>query len=77
MFSDAPFFLEHIKAQKLVPLAVGTPERSPSLPDVPTTAEHGYPGIRASNTYSLFGPPHAGRYCEQAQRACDQGVARA
>jgi tripartite-type tricarboxylate transporter receptor subunit TctC len=56
MFSDAPFFLEHIKAQKLVPLAVGTPERSPSLPDVPTTAELGYPAILASNTYSLFGP---------------------
>jgi tripartite-type tricarboxylate transporter receptor subunit TctC len=57
MFSDAPFFLEHIKAGKLVPLAVGTPERSPSLPDVPTTAELGYPSIIASNTYSLFGPP--------------------
>ena len=25
MFSDAPFFLEHIKAGKLIPLAVGTP----------------------------------------------------
>ena len=31
MFSDAPFFLEHIKAGTLIPLAVGTPERS-SLP---------------------------------------------
>jgi len=56
MFSDAPFFLEHIKAGKLTPLAVGTPQRSPSLPDVPTTAEVGYPGLVASNTYSLFGP---------------------
>jgi tripartite-type tricarboxylate transporter receptor subunit TctC len=57
MFSDAPFFLEHIKAGKLVPLAVGTPERSRALPEVPTTAELGYPAIIASNTYSLFGPP--------------------
>jgi tripartite-type tricarboxylate transporter receptor subunit TctC len=57
MFSDAPFFLAHIKAGKLVPLAVGTPQRSPSLPNVPTTAELGYPAIVASNTYSLFGPP--------------------
>lgn len=56
MFSDAPFFLEHIKAGKLIPLAVGTPERSPALPDVPTTKELGYPTIVASNTYSLFGP---------------------
>lgn len=57
MFSDAPFFLEHINAGKLIPLAVGTPERSPSLPNVPTTTELGYPTIVASNTYSLFGPP--------------------
>jgi tripartite-type tricarboxylate transporter receptor subunit TctC len=57
MFSDAPFFLEHIKAGKLAPLAVGTQDRSPSLPDVPTTAQLGYPAIIASNTYSLFGPP--------------------
>jgi tripartite-type tricarboxylate transporter receptor subunit TctC len=27
------------------------------LPDVPTTAELGYPAILASNTYSLFAPP--------------------
>jgi tripartite-type tricarboxylate transporter receptor subunit TctC len=57
MFSDAPFFLAHIKADKLVPLAVGTVQRSPALPDVATTAELGYPAIVASNTYSLFGPP--------------------
>jgi len=56
MFTDAPFFLEHIKAGKLVPLAVGTPQRAPSLPDVPTTAELGYPALLASNTYSLFAP---------------------
>ncbi len=54
MFSDAPFFLSHIKDGKLIPLAVGTPERAPSLPDVPTTAELGFPKVVASNTYSLF-----------------------
>jgi tripartite-type tricarboxylate transporter receptor subunit TctC len=58
MFSDAPFFLEHIKAGKLVPLAVGTPQRSRSLPDVLTTSELGYPAVVASNTYSLFAPPN-------------------
>ncbi len=56
MFSDAPFFLSHIAAGKLVPLAVGTQQRAPSLPDVPTTAELGYPAVVASNTYSLFAP---------------------
>lgn len=54
MFSDAPFFLTHIQDGKLFPLAVGTPERSPSLPNVPTTAELGFPQVVASNTYSLF-----------------------
>jgi tripartite-type tricarboxylate transporter receptor subunit TctC len=57
MFSDAPFFLEHIQGGKLIPLAVGTAHRAPSLPNVPTTAELGYPAIVASNTYSLFAPP--------------------
>jgi tripartite-type tricarboxylate transporter receptor subunit TctC len=57
MFSDAPFFLDHIRAGKLVPLAVGATQRTPSLPEVPTTAELGYPAVVASNTYSLFAPP--------------------
>lgn len=56
MFSDAPFFLQHIKAGKLVALAVGTPKRSPALPNVPTTAELGYPALVASNIYTLFAP---------------------
>jgi len=57
MFSDAPFFLEHVRAGKLIPLAIGAPQRSLSLPDTPTTAELGFPNIVASNTYSLFAPP--------------------
>jgi tripartite-type tricarboxylate transporter receptor subunit TctC len=56
MFSDALFFLEHIRAGRLLPLAVGMTQRAPSLTDVPTTAELGYPAILASNTYSLFAP---------------------
>jgi tripartite-type tricarboxylate transporter receptor subunit TctC len=56
MFSDASFFVEHIKAGKLVPLAIATAERIPQLPNVPTTVELGYPGVIADNTYSLFAP---------------------
>jgi tripartite-type tricarboxylate transporter receptor subunit TctC len=56
MFSDAPFFLSYIKDGRLIPLAVGSHERAPSLPDVPTTAELGFSKILASNTYGLFAP---------------------
>jgi tripartite-type tricarboxylate transporter receptor subunit TctC len=56
MFSDASFFVEHIKAGRLVPLAIAASERIPQLPDVPTTAEAGYPDLIADNTYSLFAP---------------------
>jgi tripartite-type tricarboxylate transporter receptor subunit TctC len=33
-----------IRDGKVVPLGVSTPRRSPTLPDVPTMAETGYPG---------------------------------
>ena len=56
MFSDASFFIEHIKSGKLVPLAAGATERIPALPNVPTTAEAGYPKLLAENVYGLFAP---------------------
>ena len=37
-------------------LAVGTPKRSPSLPDVPTVAESGYPGFDASLWLAIVAP---------------------
>ncbi len=56
MFSDASFFMEHIQAGKLLPLAIATRERIAQLPDVPTAVELGYPNLIADNTYSLFAP---------------------
>lgn len=37
----------HIEAGKLRPIASGGPKRHPRLPDVPTTAEQGFPYIKA------------------------------
>jgi tripartite-type tricarboxylate transporter receptor subunit TctC len=48
--------LPHIKAGKARALAVTGAERSPSLPDVPTVAESGYPGYEAVNWYAYLAP---------------------
>ncbi|MBI4189336.1 MAG: hypothetical protein HY525_02215 [Betaproteobacteria bacterium] len=39
------------------PLALALPKRSPSLPDVPTAAEHGYPTISTLSFLGISGPP--------------------
>lgn len=41
---------------KLTALAVATPKRVPMLPNVPTVAESGYPGLVASNWFGLAAP---------------------
>ncbi len=46
----------HIKAGKIRALAVTGTARSPSLPDVPTIAESGYPGYEATNWYAYVAP---------------------
>lgn len=47
-----PTVMPHIQSGKLVPLAVGAPQRLESLPKVPTLAELGF---KSANTTSLFG----------------------
>ena len=48
--------MAHIKSGKLRPIAVGTPERIPALPDVATVAEVGYPGFETSQWYGIIAP---------------------
>ena len=36
----------HVESGRLRPLAVTTPQRSPKLPNVPTTAEAGFPNMQ-------------------------------
>ena len=45
-----------IRSGQLKPLAVTTPKRSPLLPDVPTFAEAGFPGVEVSNWSSIIVP---------------------
>jgi tripartite-type tricarboxylate transporter receptor subunit TctC len=45
LFDGVPGTLNLVKAKKAVPLAVAADKRSEYLPDVPTTAEIGYPNM--------------------------------
>ena len=55
-FGTAPPFIPHIQSGKLRVLAVTGKQRLTSLPDVPTTAEAGYPKVDASSWFALFAP---------------------
>jgi len=56
MFADLPILIPHIRSGALIALALGSAERAASLPDLPTTAEAGYPKVLADNWYGLFAP---------------------
>ena len=56
LFGSMPAVLPQAKAGRLRALAVGTPKRSPSMPEVPTVAESGYPGFDASLWLGFFAP---------------------
>ena len=55
-FGTAPPFMPHIASGKLRVLAVTGKQRLPSLPQVPTTAEAGYPKVNATSWFALFAP---------------------
>jgi len=55
-FLDLPVILPHIKAGSLRPIALGAPKRSPTAPDVPTTAEVGMPELLIENWYGMIAP---------------------
>jgi tripartite-type tricarboxylate transporter receptor subunit TctC len=56
LVSNLPVVLPVIKEGRVVPLAMTTAERSPLLPEVPTLAEAGVPGIDVTSWYGLLAP---------------------
>jgi len=56
MFADIPVLLPHVEAGKLRALAVGSKQRAPATPNVPTTTEAGFAAVEADNWYGLVGP---------------------
>ena len=56
VFSDALPVMQHIRSGRLRPLAMTGSERSPLVPDIPTFAELGYPGLVAVNWWGALLP---------------------
>lgn len=54
MFDSTIAIVPHIKAGKVRPIAISSAQRSPLLPDVPTFAEAGLPGVEAYAWYGMF-----------------------
>ena len=54
MFDTTSSAMPQIRAGKLRPLAVTTAKRSAELPNVPTLAEAGFPGLEMSTWYGLL-----------------------
>ena len=52
---------QFVKAGRVRVLAVGSAQRSPSMPHLPTIAESGYPGFEATNWWGVLGPAGVAR----------------
>jgi tripartite-type tricarboxylate transporter receptor subunit TctC len=46
----------HVRSGTLRALAITSPKRSATMPEIPTTAEAGFPSLAADNSYALFAP---------------------
>ncbi len=56
MFSSVTQTLPHVRSGRLKLLAVGSPQRSDTVPDVPTLAESGYPGYSVTIWWGFAAP---------------------
>jgi tripartite-type tricarboxylate transporter receptor subunit TctC len=56
MNADLPVLLPLAKAGTVTALALFAPERTPLLPDLPTTKELGFPGLIMENWYGVLVP---------------------
>jgi tripartite-type tricarboxylate transporter receptor subunit TctC len=56
VFLDLPVLLPQVQSGKIRAIAIGAKERAPSLPNVPTFAESGFPQILTENWYGMVAP---------------------
>src|SRR3954452_18491498 len=55
-FVTMPSALPHVQAGRLRAIAIGSPRRSPTLPDLPTVAESGLPGFDIGAWNGILAP---------------------
>lgn len=53
---NLPSVIGHLREGRLRPLAVTTATRTPALPDVPTTAQAGFPAVEATAWFGVTAP---------------------
>lgn len=58
---DPGIAIEHVKAGKLRAIAIGSPQRAPQLPDVPTLQELGLTGFDADAVFGVYAPAGTSR----------------
>lgn len=56
MFADLPALVGPVRDKAITGLALGSTERSPALPDVPTLDEAGVRGVDVENWYGVVAP---------------------
>lgn len=72
----APLQLDYVRNGRLTPLALGAPQRSPLLPQLPTFAELDCADANLSSLFGLFAPPGTPRaQVEELNAACAQVLA--
>ena len=54
--ADLPVLVPLVRSGKIRALALFAPERTPLLPELPTSAELGYPGMLMQNWYGMLAP---------------------
>lgn len=61
MFANLPVAAGFIKSGKVKTIAISSLARAPSLPNVPTVAESGFPNFEVLTWYGLFAPKNTPR----------------
>jgi tripartite-type tricarboxylate transporter receptor subunit TctC len=77
LFADLPPLMPHITSGGIVPIALAARSRSPSLPDLKTTVEYGFPKLLSENWYCCVGPARLPEAIQQKMSAALRTAAAA